>query len=121
MGRTVTPFSEEYAAFQQRALKFRRALRQEDQLILDEILEGGRLHTPSGVYAAAPLPLESVLLSVLIEHKKTINHLQAALNDLRQHLQLPTLTRPPARFSNDQQPPIPFPASERGDDADPKD
>ena len=89
MGRTVTPYSQEYAAFQQRAQKFRRALRVEDQLILDELLELGRLHLQSGVYSSAPLPLESFLLGILVEQRKTLRQVETKLTELRVHLQLP--------------------------------
>lgn len=118
MGRTVTPYSQEYAAFQQRTQKFRRALRQEDQLILDEILELGRLHLQSGVYSSAPLPLESFLLGILVEQRKTIQQVQAQLTELRTHLQLPTLPPPRSLFAEDQQPRFHFPAAERGSDHD---
>lgn len=122
MGRTVTPYSQEYAAFQQRAQKFRRALRHEDQLVLDEILELGRLNNQSGVYSAAPLPLESFLLGILVEHKKTINHLQAQLTQMRDHLQLPALAAPAPLFPDDRQARLQFPVAERGGgDAEPTD
>ena len=113
MGRTVTPYSQEYAAFQQRAQKFRRTLRAEDQLILDEILELGRLHLQAGVYAAAPLPLESFLLGILVEQRKTLQHVQTQLSELRTHLQLPALSPPRPGFSDHQQPRFHFPTAER--------
>ncbi|HEX4948687.1 MAG TPA: hypothetical protein VFZ34_18570 [Blastocatellia bacterium] len=113
MGRTVTPYSQEYAAFQQRAQKFRRTLRAEDQLLLDEILELGRLHLQGGVYAAAPLPLESFLLSILLEQRKTLQHVQAELTELRAHLQLPAPVAPRASVSELQQPRFHFPAAEK--------
>lgn len=118
MGRTVTPYSQEYAAFQQRAQKFRRTLRTEDQLLLDEILELGRLHLQGGVYAAAPLPLESFLLGILIEQRKLLQHIQTQLTDLHTHLQLPALPLPRTHFSDYEQPHFHFPAAERdgGDD-----
>lgn len=118
MGRTVTPYSQEYAAFQQRAQKYRCALRQEDQQILDEILELGRLNNPSGVYAAAPLPIESFLLGILVEYKKTINHLQQELTHLREQLQLPPRVMPVSQVTDARQPRFQFPTAERGDSDD---
>ena len=112
MGRTVTPYSQEYAAFQQRAQKFRRTLRAEDQLLLDDMLELGRLHLQAGVYAAAPLPLESFLLGILIEQRKTLQHVQTQLNELRAHLQLPAAVVPRATVADFQQPRFQFPLSE---------
>jgi hypothetical protein len=97
-------------------------LRQEDQLILDEILELGRLNLQSGVYAAAPLPLESFLLAILVEYKKTINHLQQQLTVLRDHLQLPALPSPLPILRDDLQPRLNFPTEEgSGSNAEPTD
>lgn len=112
MGRTLTPYSQEYAAFQQRAQKFRRALRTEDQAILDEILELGRLNNQSGVYAAAPLPLESFLLAILVEYKKTINHLERQLLQMREQLRMPALAAPRPSLADDTQPRLHFPTDE---------
>jgi hypothetical protein len=114
MGRTVTPYSQEYIAFQQRAQKYRRALRAEDQQVLDEVLELGRLNNQSGVCSAAPFPIESFLLGTLVEFKKTINHLQAQLTQMREQLQLPVLPAPATAFCDDRQPRFQFPAAERG-------
>ena len=118
MGRTVTPYSQEYAAFQQRAQKFRRTLRTEDQLLLDEILELGRLHLQGGVYAAAPLPLESFLLGILVEQRKTLRQLETQLMELRTHLQLPAPVSLSRSTSELQQPRFLFSVAERdgGDD-----
>ena len=78
MGRTVLPYSQVWEAERQRWQKFRRALRQEDQVHLDRLFESARLHLQAGVYAANPWPLESLLLSMLLEHQKALGALQSA-------------------------------------------
>jgi hypothetical protein len=67
----------------QRWLKFRRALRQEDQAQFDRLFELARLHLQAGVYASNPWPLETMLLSMLLEHQKAL----AALTERLQHLE----------------------------------
>ena len=63
--------------------KFRRALRREDQTQFDRLFELARLHLQAGVYASNPWPLESMLLSMLLEHQKAlISALEARLQIL---------------------------------------
>ncbi len=82
MGRTVLPYSQVWEEERQRWLKFRRALRREDQVHLDRLFELARLHLQAGVYASQPWPLESMLLSMLLEHQKVICALEERLREL---------------------------------------
>ncbi len=82
MGRTVLPYSQVWEEERRRWLKFRRALRREDQLHLDRLFESARLHLQAGVYASNPWPLESMLLSMLLEHEKVMSMLEERLRDL---------------------------------------
>ena len=86
MGRTVLPYSLVWEAERQRWQKFRRALRQEDQAHLDRLFESARLHLQAGVYASNPCPLESILLSMLLEHQKDLSALEEQLKRLEQLL-----------------------------------
>ena len=82
MGRTVLPYSQVWEAERSRWLKFRRALRREDQAHFDRLFELARLHLQAGVYASNPWPLESMLLSMLLEHQKVIAALEERLKQL---------------------------------------
>ena len=82
MGRTVLPYSQVWEAERQRWQKFRRALRREDQVHLDRLFELARLHLQAGVYAASPWPLESLFLSMLLEHQKVMSALEGRLRQL---------------------------------------
>ena len=82
MGRTVLPYSQVWEAERQRWQKFRRALRKEDQAHLDRLFESARLHLQAGVYASNPCPLESMLLSMLLEHQKDLMALKKRLQSL---------------------------------------
>jgi hypothetical protein len=86
MGRTVLPYSQVWEAERQRWQKFRWALRKEDQAHLDRLFESARLHLQAGVYASNPWPLESMLLSMLIEHQKALSDLEEQLKRLEQLL-----------------------------------
>jgi len=86
MGRTVLPYSQVWEAEKQRWQKFRRALRKEDQAHFDRLFEAARLHLQAGVYASNPWPLESMLLSMLLEHQKDLNVLAEQMKRLEQLL-----------------------------------
>ena len=86
MGRTVLPYSQVWEEERSRWLKFRRALRKEDQVHLDRLFELARLHLQAGVYASNPWPLESMLLSMLLEHQKALVVLTERLRRLEQLL-----------------------------------
>jgi hypothetical protein len=86
MGRTVLPYSQVWEAERSRWQKFRRALRQEDQGHLDRLFESARLHLQAGVYASSPWPLESMLLSMLLEHQKAMAALEEQLKRLNSFL-----------------------------------
>ncbi len=82
MGRTVLPYSHVWEEERLRWQKFRRALRRDDQAQFDRLFELARLHLQAGVYASNPWPLESMLLSMLLEHQKTISVLEERLKKL---------------------------------------
>jgi len=64
--------------------KFRRGLRKEDQQFLDRLFEKARLHVQAGVYASRPWPLETILISILLEHEKTLAELRSRLRTLEE-------------------------------------
>jgi hypothetical protein len=82
MGRTVLPYSQVWEEERRRWLKFRRALRREDQAYFDRLFELARLHLQAGVYASNPWPLESMLLSMLLEQQKALGALEERLSRL---------------------------------------
>lgn len=79
MGRTVLPFNQvleqEFAGW----AKFRRALRKEDQEAFDALFGAAKYHVAAASYATRLNPLEAILLSILIEHQKTIDDLKVRL------------------------------------------
>lgn len=82
MGRTTASitqvFLEEKAAF----ARFRRALRRQDQLILDELFADAQQHLAAAGYAAHALPFETFLLAMLLEERKALKRQQIQLEEL---------------------------------------
>jgi hypothetical protein len=83
MGRTTASitqvFLEEKAAF----ARFRRALRRQDQLALDELFADAQQHLAAAGYAAHALPFETFLLAMLLEERKRSRRLARELDELR--------------------------------------
>jgi hypothetical protein len=59
--------------------KFRRALRKEDQQVLDQLFEKARLHVEAGGSASRPWPFETILISILLEHEKALVELRSKI------------------------------------------
>ena len=79
MGRTL-PSATQLVTNEQDALaKFRRALRQEDQHILDDLFRAAYYHVAAIAYASHLLPFEAVLLAMLIQERKSNQHLETRL------------------------------------------
>jgi len=72
MGRTVMPYSHVMESERERLKPFRRALSKEDQEAFDRLFGRAKKHTSAGVYMACPWPMESILLSICLEHGKII-------------------------------------------------
>jgi len=79
VGRTVLSFTQKILALQSEWSKFRRALRKEDQEILDELFCFAKYHSAPSSYFSTPNPVEPVLISMLIELLKEIKKLRSEL------------------------------------------
>ena len=59
---------------------FRRALRKEDREAFDSLLNNARVHASASTYAISLDPVESALLSMLLEHEKELLELKKKLS-----------------------------------------
>jgi hypothetical protein len=81
MGRTVMPFSFVLEAEHGRWKEFRKGLSKEDQQAFDRLFDRAKMHTSAGVYMSHPWPLETILLSICLEHEKMLGDI---LNKLKE-------------------------------------
>ena len=79
MGRTVMPFSYVLEQEHGRWKGFRKGLTKEDQVAFDRLFDRAKFHTAAGVYMAHPYPLETILVSIILEHEKMIGDILAKL------------------------------------------
>ncbi len=76
MGRTVSTFRNMIESFGWEWNDFKRALRDMDREVFEELLNHGRRHAAAGSNMANPNPFEPVIMSILIEHEKTLRKLK---------------------------------------------
>ncbi len=79
MGRTVLPFNQKILSIESEWSKFRRALRKEDQELLDDLFGFAKYHSAPSSYFSTPNPIEPVLMAMLIELLKEVRRLKFEL------------------------------------------
>ena len=83
MGRTVPTFTNIIDSELAGWAKYRRGLRKADQELFDEIFRAAKLHLAENFYAMRTIPFESIVMSILVEQRKLIKHLQDRLGELQ--------------------------------------
>ena len=81
MGRTVMAFSQVMESEWERLKPFRRALSKEDQEAFDRLFDRAKMHTSAGVYMSNPWPMDTILLSIFLEHGKMIEEILGLLKE----------------------------------------
>lgn len=79
MGRTVLSFNQKILSIESEWSKFRRALRKEDQELLDDLFGFAKYHSAPSSYFSTPNPTEPVLMAMLIEILKEVRRLKFEL------------------------------------------
>ena len=72
MGRTVMPFIFVLEEEPGRWKELRRTLSKENQKAFDRLFDRAKFHTSAAVYMSHAWPLETILLSICLEHEKMI-------------------------------------------------
>ena len=82
MGRTLASSTQLLIEEQQSFQNFRRALRRQHQIALDEMFASARKHTPAMAMAGHALPFETILLAMLLEEHVTNKQLRQDIDQL---------------------------------------
>ncbi|MCG6145094.1 hypothetical protein [Leptospira bandrabouensis] len=82
MGRTIAPYSRQMLQIEENLSDFRRSLRKQDQEIFDDLIRISKLQVQAGVMASLPYPIDSMILSMLIDLKKEINEIKKNLKKI---------------------------------------
>ena len=79
MGRTLPTFTMQLDHEMARWRPLRRALRREDQHVLDRLFALARRHVAEAANAARPVPFDSLVMTILLEQEKQIGRLRERL------------------------------------------
>jgi hypothetical protein len=79
MGRTVPSFRNLLEEIIQELTVFRRALRGEDKIAFDNLMNKAREHASSSTVAPVLEPMDSIFISILVEQQKELNSLREAV------------------------------------------
>jgi len=83
MGRTVPTFRNIIESFGWEWSDFKQALRNIDRKAFEELMNHARRHAAAGSNMSNPNPFEPVVMSILVEHEKTLRELRE--NVARKH------------------------------------
>ncbi|EQA44874.1 hypothetical protein LEP1GSC050_2277 [Leptospira broomii serovar Hurstbridge str. 5399] len=83
MGRTVIPYSRQMQQVESSLNEFRRGLRRPDQAIFDELIRIAKMQVQAGVMASSPYPIDSMLLTMVIDLKKETSLLKREIEKLK--------------------------------------
>ncbi len=83
MGKSVPTYREELDKIISEWSKFKRALRKEERKYFEELMLNAKKHGSAAQYQANPDPMESLFISILLEHQKTLARLERKVEDER--------------------------------------
>jgi hypothetical protein len=72
MGRILLPYSHVLETKRDRCKLIRKALSKEDQQVFDRLFARAKFHAHAGVFMARSWPMETILLSIILEHGKML-------------------------------------------------
>jgi hypothetical protein len=75
------PFSHVLEEERGRWKDFRKELSKEDREAFDRLFDRAKFHTSAAVYMSHPWPLETILLSICLEHEKMLSEILSKLKE----------------------------------------
>lgn len=81
MGRTIASITQTWQEEEAALNRFKRALRKDDQTLLDELLVMSRLHLAEASYASNLYPLDMYIIAILLEVYKQLKATQRELHN----------------------------------------
>ena len=83
MGKTVASYRMALDRELQRWSGFARALRKEDRIIFDQLMDACRNYASAGSNATRPILFEPMVMSILLQQQKELNKLEKMLHAQR--------------------------------------
>ena len=82
MGRTIQSATQTWIEEEKALLRFTRALRREDQLVMRDLINLSRLHIAETSYAGNLYPMDTYIISMLLEVAKRSSRIEDKVSEL---------------------------------------
>ncbi len=89
MGKTVPSYRMSLDREVQRWSGFARALRKEDRVVFDQLMDACRNYASAGSNATRPILFEPMVMSILLHQQKILNRLEKELLAVRRQSNKP--------------------------------
>ncbi len=93
MGKSVPTYRQELRNLFREWKDFKRALRDREKDAFDRLMISAEKYASAGQYQANPDPVETMLISILLEHQMMIERILRRLVDER--MDIGSISRPP--------------------------
>ena len=88
MGRTVPTFRAALEVAIKRWDGYRKALRRDEREAFDRMMDACRLHSSASGQSTRPEPLEAMFMSILLEHQRKLEVLEAKIDKIIERMKL---------------------------------
>ena len=82
MGRTIQSATQTWIEEEKALQRFTRALRREDQAVMRDLIHLSRLHIAESSYAGNLYPMDTYIISMLLEVAKRSERIESKVNEL---------------------------------------
>ena len=82
MGRTIQSATQTWIEEEKALQRFTRALRREDQAVMKDLIHLSRLHIAETSYAGNLYPMDTYIISMLLEVAKRSERIETKVNEL---------------------------------------
>ena len=82
MGRTIQSVTQTWIEEEKALQRFTRALRREDQAVMKDLIHLSRLHIAETSYAGNLYPMDTYIISMLLEVAKRTERIEGKVNEL---------------------------------------
>ena len=94
MGRTIQSATQTWIEEEKALMRFTRALRREDQAVMRDLINLSRLHIAETSYAGNLYPMDTYIISMLLEIAKRSERIETRVNELCRRCGIETLPEP---------------------------
>jgi len=86
MGKTVPSYRQALEAEIKKWKRFQKALRKQDRMAFQSMMNAGRKYASAGGMATRPVVFESFVISILLSHQRILQELKETVDGLKEKM-----------------------------------